>query len=119
MKQSTLFSTFAKRCNSPSDLSRSSKRFKVDDTRDDPNNSPGPSSTAPLSINPPSFAISSTYGDSPGSGITNAAGLDLLFFNPFLKAPGRKLLFEYLLQELPWYRVRDVFSPASNKHTPE
>ncbi|EIN10016.1 hypothetical protein PUNSTDRAFT_20344, partial [Punctularia strigosozonata HHB-11173 SS5] len=40
-----------------------------------------------------------------GTVIAKDPDLDLLHFEPFLKSPVRKILFDYLLHEFPWYRV--------------
>ena len=31
--------------------------------------------------------------------------LDLLYFQPFVKAPAASMLYKHLLEELPWYKV--------------
>ncbi|KZT44230.1 hypothetical protein SISSUDRAFT_1111841 [Sistotremastrum suecicum HHB10207 ss-3] len=68
----------------------------------------GPTTANPLCINAPTFPIDSAFGSDPGDAILKEPELDLLFFKQFLKAPGRKALFDYMLAELPWYRTRGM-----------
>lgn len=60
----------------------------------------------------PTFDISTTFSapDYPGEEIRKSSGLDLLFYKAFLVAPGRQELFQYLLDALPWYKVRAIQS---------
>jgi hypothetical protein len=55
----------------------------------------------------PSFAVEDAFSSSENAGrqITKPK-LDLLYVKAFLVAPGRKHLYDWLLSELPWYRVR-------------
>jgi hypothetical protein len=62
----------------------------------------GPTQFTPLRINPPPFALSSSFTHAKGQSILKDPDLDLLFFKTFIR--GRHL-YEYLLRELPWYRV--------------
>jgi hypothetical protein len=78
----------------------------------DPPSLVGPSTANPLAIKLPDFDISSGVHDRPGKAILKDPDLDLLYFQPFLRSPERKILFEYLLHELPWYRVRLSFAPG-------
>jgi hypothetical protein len=60
----------------------------------------------PLNPSPPTFDVKSTFSGLEGQVIRKEPGLDLLFFKRFLKSPERASLFKYLIEELPWYRVR-------------
>lgn len=66
----------------------------------------GPTNANPLHINPPDFDIASlAFSDVKGQMIKKRGDLDLVYFKRFLKTPGRERLMDYLLKELPWYRV--------------
>ena len=56
----------------------------------------------------PTFDIATTFSapDYAGEEIRKKSGLDLLFFTSFLVAPGRQALFQYLVDALPWHKVR-------------
>ena len=56
----------------------------------------------------PSFDIASAFSppDYAGEETRKPSGLDLLVFKGFLVAPGRQALFQYLVDSLPWYKVR-------------
>ena len=56
----------------------------------------------------PTFDIATAFSapDYAGEEIRKKSGLDLLFFTSFLVAPGRQALFQYLVDALPWYKVR-------------
>jgi len=62
----------------------------------------GPSTARPLRINPPSFDLSSCFTHVKPKVVKKEPDLDLLYFKTLIKG---KQLFEYLLNELPWYRV--------------
>jgi hypothetical protein len=62
----------------------------------------GPTQANPLRINLPSFSLSSTLTGIASREIKKDPDLDLLFLKTFVR--GRQL-YEYLLRELPWYRV--------------
>lgn len=65
----------------------------------------GPCTADPIAIKAPDFDLSSGVTEASGTVIAKDPDLDLLHFEPFLKSPVRKLLFDYLLGEFPWYRV--------------
>ena len=60
----------------------------------------------------PTFDISTAFSapDYAGEEIRKSSGLDLLFLKSFLVAPGRQELFQYLLDALPWYKVRAIYA---------
>lgn len=64
--------------------------------------SSGPTTSNPLNINEPDFDVRDTFADVKPQVILKDPGLDLLYFKRMITG---KQLFEYLLNELPWYRV--------------
>jgi hypothetical protein len=76
----------------------------------------GPTTEFPLKISAPNFDVASAFGKETGEEIKRKPGLDLLYFKRFLVAPGRQQLYRYLLQELPWYRVKYKVNDAPARH---
>lgn len=62
----------------------------------------GPTQAQPTCINPATFSLSTVLSSTTPRTIHQDPDLDLLFFRTFVR--GRQL-YEYLLRELPWYRV--------------
>lgn len=59
-----------------------------------------------FAIAPPAFDISSAFTQRAPRVIKKDPDLDLVLFKPFMSAAGRTALYRYLLEELPWYRVK-------------
>ena len=58
-------------------------------------------------LHAPAFDVADTFSpDSNAGKEIRKPMLDLLYFKSFLVAPARKQLYDWLLDELPWYRVR-------------
>lgn len=62
----------------------------------------------PLSISPPPQRLldSLSFSQSPRPILKPALNLDLLYFDQFIAPPGSRMLYDYLLDSLPWYRVK-------------
>lgn len=51
-------------------------------------------------------ALQGTTAEEAGAGKRIKKGdLDLLYFQPFVKAPAASMLYKHLLEELPWYKI--------------
>jgi hypothetical protein len=70
---------------------------------------PSPTHNHPFPIPPPTSTLLSSlsFNPNPRSILKPKLDLDLLYFNQFISG-GSKGLYEYLLDSLPWYRVRYV-----------
>ena len=98
MKQSTL-NMFGKRPKADDpDSPETAKRAKseTDDTSSAIDGDP-------LAVRPSNFVLDEIATMVEPQVIKREPDLDLLFFKKFIKGPD---LFNYLLEELPWYRVR-------------
>ncbi|CAD6581027.1 MAG: hypothetical protein CYPHOPRED_001420, partial [Cyphobasidiales sp. Tagirdzhanova-0007] len=62
----------------------------------------GPSTSLPLRVRNPTFDLGSLFTHVEAKAIKKDPDLDLLYFKKMIK--GRQL-YDYLLEELPWYRV--------------
>jgi hypothetical protein len=69
---------------------------------------PDPGYNHPLPIAPPpeSLLANLSFSQSPKPIIRPSLNLDLLYFNQFISPPGSRELYEYLLESMPWYRVK-------------
>jgi hypothetical protein len=54
-------------------------------------------------IEPPKFSLE--FSKKPGREVKKKPDLDLVVFKPFLTQNSARLLYKYLLDSLPWYKV--------------
>ena len=75
---------------------------------DHPSYHPPPSSSYnhPVPIPPIPFSLSLTFNTSPKNITKPNHGLELLYFHPFIDRKCSTDLTNYVLEALPWYRVR-------------
>ncbi|KAG8851645.1 hypothetical protein FRB96_009141 [Tulasnella sp. 330] len=52
------------------------------------------------------FRLQDTFSEALGKSIKKRPDLDLVLYKSYFNAKGAKLLFQYLLSSLPWYRVK-------------
>jgi hypothetical protein len=69
---------------------------------------PDPNYNHPFTITPPpnELLTALAFSQSPKPILRPNLNLDLLYFNQFISPPGSRALYDYLLEALPWYRVK-------------
>lgn len=69
---------------------------------------PSPAYNHPFSISPPPLSLLEklSFSQSPRAILKPNLNLDLLYFDQFIASPGSRELYDYLLDSLPWYRVK-------------
>lgn len=67
-----------------------------------------PDHNHPFPIPPPSQSLvdALSFSQSPRAILKPNLNLDLLYFDHFISSPGSRELYDYLLDSLPWYRVK-------------
>lgn len=62
----------------------------------------------PITIRPPPISLLEqlSFSQSPKAILKPSLNLDLLYFHSFISPPGSRALYDYFLDELPWYRVK-------------
>lgn len=62
----------------------------------------------PFDIRPPSASLMDalSFSQSPKAIVKPSLNLDLLYFHPFITPPASRALYDYILDTLPWYRVK-------------
>jgi hypothetical protein len=112
--------------SSPGPISKTTKsvanRLTIDTTTSfdyppptHPSYHPPPSSSYnhpfPISPPPPQLLEALSFSQSPKPILKSNLNLDLLYFNQFISPPGSRMLYDYFLEALPWYRVKYTKGP--------